>query len=183
MATPLPADPLPAPIPAGPYPRLVEDDDRGALRVLPPPDTEPDPDPDPYWERPRLSAVGTELPLAWSPAADDSDDADPAEHPPGAQRAAWVLINGYLEVLAGRRPASQLAGPATPAAARQLIQVTPDPKRRLRLFRLHVIEQLPGRAEVVVLLTDLDREQVFAVALRLVHLDGVWRCADFQDVW
>lgn len=183
MATPLPVDPLPEPIPARSYPRPVEDD-RATLRVLPPPDTEPEPDPDPYWMRPRLSAVGAELPLTWAPPADDTDDdADPDEHPPGAQRAAWLLINGYLEVLAGRRPASQLAGTATPAAARQLVQVTPNPQRRLRLFRLHVIEQLPGRAEVVVLLTDLDREQVFAVALRLVHTDGAWRCADFQVVW
>ncbi|BCJ33343.1 hypothetical protein Athai_08460 [Actinocatenispora thailandica] len=182
MATPLPADPFPEPIP-GPYPRLVPDDDLGALRVLPPPDTEPDHDPDPYWVRPRLSAVAPRPPRARPAADDDADGADPGEHPPGAQRAAWLLINGYLEVLAGRRPASQLAGPATPAAARQLIQVTPNPQRRLRLFRLHVIEQLPGRAEVVVLLTDLDRGQVLAIALRLVHADGSWRCADFQGVW
>lgn len=183
MATPLPADPLPEPIP-GPYPRLVPDDDRAALRVLPPPDTEPDHDPDPYWTCPRLSAVRTALPLAWdAPVDDDAAGADLGEHPPGAQRAAWRLVNGYLEVLAGRRPASQLAGPATPAAARQLIQVAPNPQLRLRLFRLHVIEQLPGRAEVVVLLTDLDRGQVLAIALRLVHADGAWRCADFQGIW
>lgn len=179
MTTPLPADP-PAPFPPmGAH--LTAVPEPGTLRILPVPDTEPDHDPDPYWARPRLAAVPGQLPLRWYPSGGVDDDTDPPYRPPGAQRAAWLLINGYLEVLAGRRPASQLAGTATADAARQLSRVAPDPRRRLRLYRLHVTEQQPGRADVVVLLDDVPAGRVSAIGMLLVHTDGGWRCADFQS--
>jgi hypothetical protein len=163
-----------APIPvATARPRRVH------LRVLPAPDPEPPYDPDPYWERPRLRAVPDQLPIEWAGRARPGrGDATPPHEPPGARRAAWLLVNGYLDVLRGRRRAEQLAATAIGDGADQLRQVRPRPGRRVRLHGLYVVQSVPGKAEVVVTLGDAGR--ISALTIQLVRHGNGWRCAHFQ---
>ncbi len=180
MTAPLPAEPLePWPVPA----------DRPALRILPVPETEPPFDPDPCWNRPRLRAV-RELPLDWTGGAVDPLAVEPAptrpqppSGPPGARRAAWRLVNAYLDVLHGRRPLEQLLHTATPDGAewlRRELAGPPQPTRRVRMQSLHVAEPRPGSAEIVVILAD--HRSTWALTVHLLHRDGSWRCDHFETV-
>ncbi len=159
--------------------------DRPALRILPVPETEPPFDPDPCWDRPRLRAV-RELPLDWTGGAGDAPGGaqpEPPSGPPGARRAAWRLVNAYLDVLHGRRPWEQLLPTSTPDGAewlRRELAGPPQPTRRVRMQSLHVAEPTPGSAEVVVVLAD--HRGVWALALHLLHRDGTWRCDHFETV-
>lgn len=176
MTAPLPADPDgPAHLPA----------EHPALRILPAPDTEPPFDADPWQPRPRLRSVN-ELPLPWGrrPAGSPQPaPVQPPSGPPGARRAAWRLVNAYLDVLSGRRPLDQLLRTATPVGAdclRRELVGSPKPGRRISLQSVHVAEPMPGSAEVVVVLTD--PATAWAVAVQLQHRAGQWRCAHFETV-
>lgn len=166
-----------APIPLVP----VRPRRRPSLRVLPAPDPEPPYDPDPYWERPRLRAVPDQLPIEWAGRARTGrGGATPPNEPPGARQAAWLLANGYLEVLRGQRRAEQLAASGIGAGVDQLKEVRPRPDRRVFLHGLYVVQSVPGKAEVVVTLRDAER--ISALTIQLVRQHTGWRCAHFQMV-
>jgi hypothetical protein len=100
--------------------------------------------------------------------------------PPGIREEARLIARLVLEVLSGVRPYHHLAGRTTPQvfelldsmAARMPGRVTP------RLSRIRICEPGPGVAEVAV--TAAFGPRVQALALRLEHERGRWRCAAIE---
>ncbi len=103
-------------------------------------------------------------------AAGDSTDPD------GAGRNAVIVARALLEVLAGWRPASQLAGWTSYSLQQDLERRAP---RRptgspLQLLRIRASKQAPGIMEVCALAEDTLRKRVRVIALRLERREGAW---------
>jgi hypothetical protein len=110
---------------------------------------------------------------AWSTRADLPSPAD-------AGRSIVLLA---LEVMAGRRPLTQLRGVTTPGLFAALSggrrpRWCAEGTAPLVLGRVHVCEPVDGVAEVSVVARRAGRAH--AVAARLEGLDGRWRCTALQ---
>lgn len=150
--------------------------ERGPLRlVLPgivPPRPVPRPGPRPGAAA-RATAPGADFAPVWSTRADLPDPRD----------AARRVLTTVLEVLAGRRPAAQLTGLATPRVAAAIAG-----RRRPRwclegtapivLGTVQVCEPVDGVAEISAVARRSGRAH--AVAARLEGLDGRWRATAVQ---
>ncbi len=97
--------------------------------------------------------------------------------PPGVRAEARLIAQMILDVMAGARPYHHLAGRTTPQIFERLSSLAArTPGRSLpRLGRLRVCEPGPGVAEVTAIASIGPRVQ--ALALRLEHDRGRWRCA------
>jgi hypothetical protein len=88
-----------------------------------------------------------------------------------------------LEVMAGRRPVTQLRGVTTPRLFAALSggrrpRWCAEGTAPLMVGRVHVCEPVDGVAEVSVVVRRAGRAH--AVAARLEGLDGRWRCTALQ---
>jgi hypothetical protein len=129
------------------------------------------PGPRPRPERPR--DPDGDFGPAWSTRADLPS--------PAAIGRSIVLLT--LEVMAGRRPASQLRSVTTPGLFASLSggrrpRWCADGTSPLVLGPVHVCEPVDGVAEVSVVARRAGRAH--AVAARLEGLDGRWRCTALQ---
>jgi hypothetical protein len=105
-----------------------------------------------------------------------------ADLPPAAEAGRSVMLLA-LEVMAGRRPVTQLRGVTTPRlftalAAGRRPRWCAEGTAPLVLGRVHVCEPVDGVAEVSVVARRAGRAH--AVAARLEGLDGRWRCTALQ---
>ncbi len=94
----------------------------------------------------------------------------------GVGRNAVIVARALLEVLAGWRPASQLARWTSYSLQQDLERRAP---RRptgtpLQLLRIRASEQAPGIVEVCALAEDTLRKRVRVIALRLERREGDW---------
>lgn len=109
--------------------------------------------------------------------------------PPNPGAVAAVLVRGVLEVLAGDRPARQLARFATPGLVDALEGRAGRASSRpwaATVHSVHVCRPARGVAEVSAVIESLDahhgprsrarqrRRRCHAMALRLEELDGQW---------
>jgi hypothetical protein len=102
---------------------------------------------------------------------------------PDVAAAGRRLITLALEVLSGRRPASQLQPLASPGvyaalAAGRRPRWCAEGTAPLLVGRVHVGEPVDGVAEVVAVARRAGRAH--AVAARLEGIDGRWRCTALQ---
>jgi hypothetical protein len=102
---------------------------------------------------------------------------------PSPRDAGRSIVLLVLEVMAGRRPATQLRGVTTPGLFASLSggrrpRWCADGTAPLVLGRVHVCEPVDGVAEVSVVARRAGRAH--AVAARLEGLDGRWRCTALQ---
>lgn len=100
----------------------------------------------------------------------------------GVARTAVIVARALLEVLAGRRPATQLARWTTYTLQQDLERRAPRrPKgSALQLLRIRVHDQSPGVVEVSALAEDTTRRRVRVVALRLERREGDWLLTRLQ---
>ncbi len=106
--------------------------------------------------------------------------APPGDGRPGVRAEARLIAQLVLEVLTGRRPYHQLAGRTTSEVFEMLdsLAARMPGVAAPRLRRLRICEPKPGVAEVAVVAAIGPRAQ--ALALRLVHDRGRWRCAAIE---
>ncbi|GAB2871883.1 hypothetical protein GCM10027176_86760 [Actinoallomurus bryophytorum] len=99
------------------------------------------------------------------------------DRPTALRAEARLIAQLVLDVLAGVRPYHHLAGRTTPSLFERLESLAARVPGRAapKLSRLRVCEPAPGVAEVAVVATFGHRVQ--ALALRLEHERGRWRCA------
>jgi len=112
------------------------------------------------------------------PAQDGGVEAD-------LEAMAYVIARAFAEVLAGLRPLHHVAGRATPevydllaAALPAMVAVNAAGRRTVPPLRVgppRVQEPAPGVAEVCAVVFTGTRAQ--ALALRLEHHRGRWRCS------
>ena len=153
------------------------------LRLLPAPSSEPPYDDElpggrPLPLRPRDLPARRPLHLV-PPPADDAPQVEPLLPP--VRPFATALVQRLLEALAGVRPIAQLKRDTTMDVyddLERMVTVRPRatglrPDRR-SLRSVHVQEQPGGVAEVFATVRRGDRYG--ALAFRLEHADGQWRC-------
>ena len=102
---------------------------------------------------------------------------------PSPAEAGRSVVLLALEVMAGRRPVTQLRGVTTPGLFASLSggrrpRWCAEGTAPLALGRVHVCEPVDGVAEVSVVARRAGRAH--AVAARLEGLDGRWRCTALQ---
>ena len=100
----------------------------------------------------------------------------------GIARTAVIVARALLEVLAGWRPATQLARWTSYTLQQDLERRAPrrPTGSALQLLRIRVHEQSPGIAEVCALAEDTTRRRVRVVALRLECQEGAWLVTRLQ---
>lgn len=100
----------------------------------------------------------------------------------GVARTAVIVARALLEVLAGWRPATQLARWTSYSLQQDLERRAPrrPTGSALQLLRIRVNEQSPGIAEVCALAEDTKRRRVRVIALRLEHQEGDWLVTRLQ---
>jgi hypothetical protein len=100
----------------------------------------------------------------------------PAESADGATRAAVVVSRALLEVLSGRRPASQLSLWTSGSLQQDLERRAPrrPTGHRQQLLGVRLTEPSPGIAEVCALTKDLTRGRVRVMAMRLERRHQLW---------
>ena len=152
-----------------------DDDDDGAARVIP--------------LKARRSASGpssaiyqVEGSLALKAAGLPIEQiADPTSTD-GVARTAVIVARALLEVLAGWRPATQLARWTSYTLQQDLERRAPrrPTGSALQLLRIRVHEQSPGIVEICALAEDTTRRRVRVVALRLERRDADWLVTRLQ---
>jgi hypothetical protein len=163
------------------------------LRLVPAPNCEP-----PYDDEAAAASGSVEgsLALAFPPTAVSVPlslvpPADPWASRPALVAAApeprgWSvrLVQALVEILAGARPAAQLARWTTLDVLEDLERWTgrlahgPGVTRRAQVRSVHVSEPVAGVAEACAVVDTGARQR--AVALRLESMEGRWRCTDVQ---
>jgi hypothetical protein len=160
----------PAPALDGPYddelPAAVQRVDGSLLLAFPPPDRDA-------------------VPLRLAPPAGTAVDASAGAALPDPRPWSRRLTQAMAEVLAGGRPAAQLAGFATldvlsllERASGRLQPSRHRPARRPIVTSVHVSQPDPRTAEVCAVVDTGPRRR--AIALRLDGVDGRWRCTVLQ---
>jgi len=159
-----------------------------ALAVRPLADCEPPPDEmvedaeRPLLEH-RLRATAGAMPAPASPPPEGTPGAPAERHPPRgdaasayAAREVTRLVTMLIEVLDGRRPASQLRDMLSEQvyAALQTRVRTTRPGHGRRLRSIHPCRPAPGVLELCA--TFGTPHRTFAAALRLEYRAGRWRC-------
>jgi hypothetical protein len=134
--------------------------------------------------------VGDPVPLRLVPPATVDDDLGPQPTPrselPDPRPMTQRLAQAVVEILAGARPAAQLARYTTldvleyleRATGRLATRVNGSAPLRPVVASVHVSEPADGVAEVCAVVNTGPRRR--ALALRLEGLDGRWRCTDLQ---
>jgi hypothetical protein len=91
-------------------------------------------------------------------------------------RNAVIVARAMLEVLAGWRPASQLARWTSYPLQQDLERRAPrrPTGNPLQLLRIRASEQSPGIVEICALAEDTHRKRVRVIAMRLERREGDW---------
>jgi hypothetical protein len=92
--------------------------------------------------------------------------------------AATIVVRAIVEVLAGVRPVSHLAGWATPQLQAALERFGGQYPGRSMVRSIRISEPRAGAAEVVAVISRTDR--VAALALRMEATDGRWQVTALQ---
>jgi hypothetical protein len=148
--------------------------------------------------RPPTTPGGGTLPRGHARAADDPPPAAGRATAPATRRAptrfpqqaldsrlrenpgpaATIVVRAIVEVLGGVRPATHLAGWATPSLQAALERFGGRYPGRTTVRSIRVTEPRPGVAEVVAVISRGDR--VAALALRMVTANGRWQATTLQ---
>ena len=129
-------------------------------------------------EWPETSGANALKPVAprVGPSHPEDFDAQPTSRVdlPDARQWSMRIVHALVEVVNGRRPASQLTRWLTPEVLSQvqgLITRTPMPTLHVRSINVHETDD--GVAELSAVFGTQNR--IYAMALRLEGLDGRWR--------